>query len=314
MQTRPPSGVWSRARSSSIASLPAHTCSRNSASITCAARTMCASACRSFAGSAEMIGAEIGRRKARDLLLEIAGTRRGERRRQQRNHKRVLHGTFNLKRGPQNSTLNAERRTLDVERRILNFDRGTSVNAGRRLQGRRFGAESANRRFPHLIHRHVEHQIRPAPAPSATPRRRARVSSCPGAPAGVADDETHPRIGRRLQRAPDHRGRRRQVHAVDDLEGVGRRARDARSAPTRGSARPGRRQRGARPSECPSAARDVITSCAGSVIGRLTTSPNAPCEPYSASRTTLRTKLGSSICGIETSRRKNRGRTDLRWS
>src|SRR5919109_1907254 len=46
----------------------------------------------------------------------------------------------------------------------------------------------------------------------------------------------------------------------------------------------------------------VITSCAGSLICRFTTRPNAPCGPYSASSTTVRAKFGSSICGIDTSR------------
>ena len=56
----------------SIASLPAHTCSRNSASITCAARTMCASASRSFAGSAEMSAVRsVGANRAD--LLQLCG-------------------------------------------------------------------------------------------------------------------------------------------------------------------------------------------------------------------------------------------------
>src|SRR6185436_3457871 len=41
---------------------------------------------------------------------------------------------------------------------------------------------------------------------------------------------------------------------------------------------------------------------AGSSMRRLTTRPNAPCAPYSASSTTVFEKLGSSICGIDTSR------------
>ena len=55
----------------SIASLPAHTCSRNSASITCAARTMWASASRSFMSNPEAIGGEIGGREPRRLLLQF---------------------------------------------------------------------------------------------------------------------------------------------------------------------------------------------------------------------------------------------------
>src|SRR5215204_7202431 len=40
---------------------------------------------------------------------------------------------------------------------------------------------------------------------------------------------------------------------------------------------------------------------AGSSVGRLSTSPNAPSAPYSQSRTTVRAKLGSCSCGIDSS-------------
>ncbi len=46
----------------------------------------------------------------------------------------------------------------------------------------------------------------------------------------------------------------------------------------------------------------VTMACAGSGMRRFSTRPNAPCAPYSASRTTVFEKLGSSICGIDTSR------------
>src|SRR6185436_4517178 len=46
----------------------------------------------------------------------------------------------------------------------------------------------------------------------------------------------------------------------------------------------------------------VTIEIAGSSMRRLTTRPNAPCAPYSASSTTVFEKLGSSICGIDTSR------------
>ena len=76
--------------SKSIASLPAHTCSRNSASMTCAARTMCASAWRSLAGSAVMSAVRSVGAKRADFGLQIGHGLVDRRRRRGRRRRRRL--------------------------------------------------------------------------------------------------------------------------------------------------------------------------------------------------------------------------------
>src|SRR5687768_2601852 len=155
--------------------------------MTCAARTMCASASRSFGGNIEMSAVKSVSANLADFccksaaVLSTAGA--GD----------AAGGVVGAcARHAAKVAINDAEATAMPTRPIATAL--SSMNAGRALQHRRFGAEAANRRFPHLVDARCEDQVRFDWCEQ--PRSFGELDvELAGAPTGVADHHARGRVG-----------------------------------------------------------------------------------------------------------------------
>src|SRR5262245_19580436 len=163
--------------------------------MTCAARIMWVSACRSFGASALTSALRsVGAKRA--ILAERPSSGAGG----------AAAGAAALALGAAGvwagGAEHPARAVINVNDMAMCFIEESSVNAGRGLQRRRLGAEPANGRFPHRVDGHVEQQI--GLHRGHEPRRGSELLvELSWRPSGVADDEAYLRVGCRGECVPD---------------------------------------------------------------------------------------------------------------